>query len=212
VDGFMTRNIMQLIKNILMALFAGLFIQQQQAQSIPELGYFNAATGNGKVYLSWQLNAGATCLGMQIERSTDGMVFSEIGKIGGICGDLSKPISYSFTDEDPPPNEVVFYRLELGLGNFTDTLRLEVIDLGTNAFQIRPNPVRESTKIYFTNEGNEQHTFRLTDLSGKLLQTRSTSQSVFHLDNLPYSTGIYLFSIRSSSGRKFFSGKFMILR
>ncbi|MCB2222469.1 MAG: T9SS type A sorting domain-containing protein [Bacteroidetes bacterium] len=203
---------MQQFKLIAIALFVGVFIQHLQAQNVPVVGYFNASTVHGKVYLSWQLNAGATCLGTQIERSIDGITFSEIGKIGGICGDLSKPVSYSFTDEDPPLNEVVFYRLELGLGNFTDTLRLEVIDLGSNAYQIRPNPVRESTTIYFSNESQENYTLRLMDLSGKLLHRRSTNQSRFVLNYIPFPTGMYLFAIQSEDSQTSFNGKLMIVR
>lgn len=200
------------LRLLIIITFATFSAAGSLAQNVPEVGYFNASAADGKVYLSWQLKAGATCLGTKIQRSGDGQSFTEIGKIEGVCGDLTKPESYSFIDENPPLNQQIYYRLELGFANFTDTIYLEVIDLAEDAYQVRPNPAIENTKIYFTNGSKEQHTLMLTDLSGKLLHTRSTNQSVFELTHLPYSPGIYLFTIRSEDGRKTFSGKLVIAR
>ena len=99
--------------------------QPAPAQDVPDIGYFNVSSGGGKVYLAWQLKAGGTCFGIQVHRSADGLNFEEIGGIEGVCGDLTNPESHSFTDDDPPVNQRVYYRLELGLGNFTEALEME---------------------------------------------------------------------------------------
>lgn len=181
------------------------------SQEVPTLSYFNITAGSKQVFLSWQLNAGATCLGMEIQRSEDGKSFEQVGKIGGICGDITKPISYSFIDETPPLNTTLYYRLELGQGAFTDTVKTELIDLNGFAIQIRPNPVKNNAKIYFSNESRMEHTLNLYDLTGRNLGSISSSESLFELENLSYPTGIYMYIIRSKDGTKNYSGKMMIV-
>ncbi len=180
------------------------------AQQVPTLGYFNISGAGKSVYLSWQLNAGATCLGMGVQRSSDGQTFEQVGKIGGICGDLTKPISYNFVDENPPVNTRLYYRIELGQGAFSDTVKIELIDLGESVVQVRPNPVRDYTKVYFKNDSRTMHTLTLSDLNGRRLGSVSTDQNFVEL-HLSYPPGLYIFSIRSSDGAQNYSGKLMVV-
>lgn len=196
-------------KILLLFLFTGtVFVN---AQETPTLTYFNITSGNKQVFLSWQLNAGATCLGMNIERSTDGEFFQQVGKIGGICGDLSKPISYNFIDDSPPLNQPLYYRIELGQGAWSDTVKTKLTDLDGMAVQIRPNPVKDHAKIYFTNESRMEHTLNLYDLAGRNLGNISSNEPLFELENLSYPTGIYMYIIRSKDGTRNYSGKMMIV-
>ncbi len=182
------------------------------AQEIPEIGYFNLAAGGGKVYLSWQMEPGATCFGTQVHRSDDGESFVEIGGIEGVCGDLTKPVSYSFVDEAPPVNKRLYYKLELGTNNFTEVRFVDIIDLGDDPVQVRPNPVASQSRIYFSNGSKDIHTLTLTAISGQTVMQASTRADHFFLNAAGLAPGTYLFTIRSMETQQVLTGKVLIVR
>lgn len=182
------------------------------AQDVPEINYFNLSVNEGKVYLAWQLKAGATCFGIRVDRSTDQINFEDIGGFGGICGDLTKPESYSLIDEDPPQNQRVYYRLELGTGYYTEMRYIDVINLGGKVYQVRPNPVTSESKIWFTNTAKEEHTLTVTNLMGQPVYQQRTREESFTIHSVYFRVGLYPFIIESSGGSRIASGKFVVLR
>ncbi len=198
---------------LLMFLFVlpGLVLHHASAQDVPEIGYFNLSAGGGKVYLAWQLNAGATCYGIQVHRSVDELTFEKIGGIEGVCGDLNQAQAYSFIDENPPLNRRIYYRLELGTGNFTESRYVEVIDLGGDAVQIRPNPVTTRSWIHFSNPLKENHTLLVSDLQGKVIYRQSSSEDRFIINSSYFAKGLYLFQVTADEGSQQLSGKFLVI-
>lgn len=187
-----------------------LMIQPLSGQ-VPEVGYINISSGGGKVYLSWQLLPGATCLGIQVHRASDDLIFEEIGKIEGVCGDLNQPQSYSFIDDDPPLNQRSFYRLELGTGNFTDTLFVYLTDFDGNTYQVRPHPVTSGSQLHFSNERQEDHRLIISDISGKMVYSQHTRNDHFTINAAYFSPGLYLFSITPNAPGNAITGKLLIL-
>ncbi len=102
----------------IITLMLGLLLQaitaHVYAQHNPIPGNFSLFENNGKVYLNWSIVSGSTCNGIQIYRSTDSVMFTQVGNIPGICGSSSSAISYNFIDDNPVKNKVNYYRLELG--------------------------------------------------------------------------------------------------
>ena len=84
------------------------------AQQNSILGSFYLFESNAKIYLNWSIVSGSTCNGIKIFRSIDSLNFYEIGKIEGICGNISAEQFYNFIDENPVKNKINFYKLELG--------------------------------------------------------------------------------------------------
>lgn len=189
-----------------------IFITQFSLGQVPDIGYINVTAGNGKVYLAWQLLAGATCQGITIHRSSDGKDFSGIGHIEGVCGDLTKPESYNFIDEDPPLNQRVYYRLELGSGNYSETVYADLTDLGGNSFQVRPNPVTTTSMLYFENDSKDNHQLIISDIGGKIVYQQSTRNDHFIIRAANFSSGVFVFSIFPDDGTEPLSGKIVILR
>ena len=185
--------------------------QPASAQDGPEIGYFNLSSGGGKVYLAWQLKAGGTCFGIQVHRSADGLNFEKIGGIEGVCGDLNNPESYSFTDDDPPLNQRVYYRLELGLGNFTEIRYVDVTDLLGELFQVRPHPVTTTSSIHFLNPQKENHTLIISDLQGRTIYRQTSREDHFTIQSSYFAKGLYLFYIASPYAANTLKGKLMIL-
>jgi hypothetical protein len=196
---------------LLIMMIIGLLARPASGQELPEIGYFNLSAGGGKVYLAWQLKAGYTCLGIRVHRSDDGFSFTEIGGIPGVCGDLTRPESYTFIDEDPPLNQRVYYRLELGFGNFTEARFVDVIDLGGGNYQLRPNPVTTSSQLFFENATSEDHLLTISDLNGKMVHQQTTRNDRFILRAIAFARGLYIFSITSSGKTTPVTGKILIL-
>ena len=180
------------------------------SQHNPILANFSVFENNGKVFLNWQIVAGSTCNGIQIYRSSDSTNFIQIGDIAGICGSSSSAVSYSFTDENPQPNKINCYRLELGGNGSSEILSVEIIDIVSGGYQIRPNPVTEQAKIYFSNDSHLPMNFTLTDINGNLaMRKENITDDFFIFNRQGLSSGLYLFTIDYNNTVKV-SGKIII--
>ena len=176
------------------------------------LGNFDVSQTKGKVFLNWQINAGSTCNGILILRSTDNINFIQIGEIKGICGSVSVPVNYSFTDENPVKNSFNNYRLELGNSGKSEILSLEYIDINNGGFQIRPNPVNTEAKIYFDNNKREQHYFFLYNLLGVQIANLYSKDDFFDFNANNFPAGIYFFTISDSKTVFKTTGRLIIRR
>jgi hypothetical protein len=190
-----------------------LFVSQFAfAQHNPVLDNFLIVENNGTVFLHWIIKSGSTCNGIQIFRSTDGKQFTEIGSIAGICGGNSSPTPYDFTDNNPVKNSTNYYRLELGGNGTSEVLSLEIIDIATGGYQIRPNPVSTNAKIYFDNNKKAEHQFVLYNISGKIVTSITTKEDFFDLNASNLFSGLYFFSISNDNYTEKVKGKIIIQR
>ncbi|MCA1764067.1 MAG: T9SS type A sorting domain-containing protein [Cryomorphaceae bacterium] len=173
---------------------------------------FSATEVQGKVYLDWTMNLGQTCNGIDITRSTDGLNFSPIGNIAGICGSSFESVSYFFVDESPVPNQVNYYRLTLGNLGPSQTLSVEVIDLEGAGYQVRPNPIVDNARVYFDNDRSAEHRFTLFSENGKSLLTGNTRRDFFEINATGLAEGIYIFRIETADGSEKASGRVVVAR
>lgn len=180
------------------------------AQLSPIVGKFNAFENNGKIYLNWKIIAGSTCNGIQIFRSVDSVNFTEIGSIPGVCGSTSFEQPYDFTDCNPVKNKINYYRLGLGGSGLSEILPIEIIHLEAGNFQIRPNPIIGSGKIYFSNERKELHQLLLFNQSGVLLLSLKTALENFDLDASGFYAGVYTFVITDAQNSVVAKGKLVV--
>lgn len=175
------------------------------------LSFFSGSEINGTVYLSWQIVAGSTCNGIQIYRSTDNVSFVEIGDIPGICGDLTSPQDYDFTDFSPIKNSINYYRLELGNNGFSQVLSIEVIDIAKNGFQVRPNPANGPSKILFENYNSELHNLTIYNTLSELVFSTSGKEDFFEFDASTFHSGTYYFTIAIEGSNVKLQGKVMVI-
>lgn len=174
------------------------------------LDYFTASETNEQVLLKWSISTGETCNGINITRSTDTIGFQIIGEIAGVCGDADVHVPYSFLDESPLKNQVTYYRLELGISDFSEVIAIEVIEKNETGFQIRPHPMKNTGRIYFDNPQNDEWEFSLYQLSGQLLESRTTQGQFIEVNTAKYSSGLYVFSFKSMENDELINGKLMI--
>lgn len=197
-------------KNILFFFGFMLSVLSSTAQNQAVVDVFSATESNGVVYLNWRILAGGTCNGTNVLRSTDSLNYIEIGRIFGVCGDLSEPVSYSFIDEAPISNQRNYYRLELGPANFSETIYTDIIDLNEQAYQVRPNPIKTKAKIYFGNSNKQIQTLNIYNINGQKLTTATSRDDYFEVDVQTVENGMYIFSIVPEDGQSIIKGKMMV--
>jgi hypothetical protein len=100
---------------------------------VERLSAIQVGTG---VQLNWYIAQGNLCNGQHIERSEDGLFFTDIGFIDGVCGSLSEAVKYNFIDSMPPANTSLHYRIDLGPFGHSEGVELFVIDASERPFQL----------------------------------------------------------------------------
>ena len=154
------------------------------------LSYFSGQQINDYVHLVFTTKAGVTCLGTEIERSADSILFTSIGEIPGICGGSESELTYTFDDESPLENVKNFYRIKLGTLGFSGVIGIQFVDFG-EGIVITPNPATGSTNVFFSNSQNQLFEFFLFNVQGKEHRSYSTNESTLQIDLLNLSSGIY---------------------
>lgn len=198
------------LKQLLLVLSL-VFAFKSYSQDPPVLQKFTVESINGKAYLNWTIEAGGTCNGIGILRSSDTSNFSQIGVLEGICGSLSFPTNYTFTDESPLENKVNYYKLDLGGNGFSQIVGVEVIIIGEENFVLFSNPVIERSTLHFKNETNQLAELKVYDQEGGVCLMKSTSTDKFIIDRIEFSKkGVYLFTISITENEKALVGKLII--
>lgn len=181
------------------------------SQDPPVLQKFTVEGINGKAYLNWTIEAGGTCNGIGILRSSDTTNFSQIGLLEGVCGSLSFPTNYTFTDESPIENKVNYYKLDLGGNGFSQIVGVEVILIGEEKYLLFSNPIVEKSTLYFKNETNQLAELNVIDSGGGICLVKSTTTDQFDLNRSEFAEkGVYLFTISVSGKEILVSGKLVV--
>jgi hypothetical protein len=89
---------------------------------------------------------------------------------------------------------------------------VDVIDLGGDPVQVRPNPVTSQSWIYFSNDSKDNQTLTLTGINGQAVLQASTREDHFILDAGDFAAGTYLFIIRSAETQQVLTGKVLIIK
>jgi hypothetical protein len=175
------------------------------------LDEFSIDVTQGQVLLAWTIKSGSLCNGIQIYRSIDSLNFSEIKNIDGICGDLSSPVYYTYTDQNPIQNETNYYKLALGGEGESDILGIEVLFVPANSYLLRPNPISGTADLYFENANNENIELKIYDDLGSVIHKKSTNTNRFILDSSMISTGLYYFTIINQASNRVINGRALFL-
>lgn len=176
------------------------------------LDRFAASEIKGKVLLDWIITSGSTCQGISILRSTDSINFFQIGNIGGVCGNISTPQAYNFIDDNPIKNKINYYRLELGGIGLSKIIAVEIIDLQSGGFQIRPNPITDEARIYFSNNTRHNTELNVYRLNGSKVLNMQTTFEYFSIASGSLQTGIYIFTISTAGNLPFVNSKLIVLQ
>jgi len=171
---------------------------------------FSAEEFNNKVVLSWTIKSGNTCNGIRIFRSSDSLIYSEIGDIQGVCGNLGYSVDYNFTDNQPVKNSLNYYRLDLGGIELTHSISIEVIDVGKQNYFLKTNPIFDQSALYFNNSTNKSAQLLIYSTNGILVKTIVTQDELFMIDAIDFPNGLYFFQLSLENNELPITGKFQV--
>ena len=86
-------------------------------------------------------------------------------------------------------------------------ISIQIIDKNKEGYQVIPQPIRNSGKIYFNNQDYEKAVLRVFKLNGQQLYEETSQVDYFKLHISNYPQGLYLFSIQTKN--QTIKGKFI---
>ena len=164
---------------------------------------FNGAYSNGFIQLRWTTFTEINIDHFEVERSTDGTNFRQIGRIEAL-GNNSGNISYTFSDLMAEKGSN-FYRLVMidNEGNYTysKAITVSVESKGISVMVVYPNPFSKRVVVKINSEKNsEQITIRIINNDGVVLRTQladvmrgENNITVKQVDELP--GGVYFLEV-----------------
>jgi chitinase len=130
---------------------------------------------NSTCEVSWYMEGGANKQTFFVERSVDGVHFSDVGQVN--VGTISQnKIYYRFDDhlDDPINSPLVFYRIRcVDLDNriiLSNIIRVTLADLMQSKIQIFPNPFVSKMVVHFFYKESTEVNIQFIDITGRLLR------------------------------------------
>lgn len=174
------------------------------------LSRFSATTTSTGVLLSWTLDAGSLCNGISVYRGTDSIAIAEIHHIPGVCGDLSKAVTYTFQDSLPPESATYFYRLELGPRNFSQALSVSFNALPNNSARWQPHPLVFPAKLVYRSTKEGISMLQLLNLYGQPIWESSSENGEFELQRGQVEKGTYIWKLYLPDNSGLLTGKLIV--
>ncbi len=160
---------------------------------------FSAKPDNSSVQLNWQTTKEVNTDYFNIQHSSDGAKFSNIGKLSAIDNGTS---SYSFTDQYPI-NETNYYCLESidkdGTHSFSKVVSVR-LSINNYQLSIAPNPARDYTIIHLPNMVDAT-TLSVYDITGRrVIEQPCADKAEMQLNVQSLTNGTYIVILRTALG------------
>ncbi|MEO7306060.1 MAG: endonuclease [Ferruginibacter sp.] len=171
---------------------------------------FTAQKNNESVLLKWYATFETNFKKYEIERSINGSGFYKIGEVEG-----RNLANYSFTDNDLPNTNTVYYRLKMididGQFSNSKTVALRISNNFSNAL-IYPNPAKEKLTVKLQQALTANSQLVISDLSGRTVsrQQVAAGQKIIALELSRFAAGRYF--IRISNNSELINQSFVIIK
>lgn len=204
-DGF-AYDILEHNKRLFLAKGDGLYIKDIVTGPVPvQFTSFNAACNNNKVVLSWKTAQEFNNDHFEIQRSTGGNVWTNIGRIES-AGNSSSERTYTFTNNTIAPANN-FYRIAQfdrdEQVRYSNTVALSCNKTGT--FAIWPNPVQNNAFVNIFSSNATKVEMKVFDSKGALIQEQSTNinagNNQVKIDMRPVANGVYILRFNWNDGK-----------
>ncbi len=175
---------------------------------------FKVISNATEVTLSWKTATEINSSHFDIERSSDGKIWSSQGTVKA-AGNIGVDQSYSFSDESPNSG-ANHYRLKIvdNDGKF-EYSAIRSVNFTSSALNVvaGPNPAYSFLNISVSAPGNEPYRLRLINRSGQVVfdQKYAMSGNRVQLNVSNYADGTYFLEVTNNSGVRQIS-KVMIVR
>jgi hypothetical protein len=169
---------------------------------------FSGECLSNQIRLNWETATETNNDYFSIERSMDGVNWSEIGKINGE-GNSSTSSKY-FLDDENQYNEISYYRLKQhdysGVMRTFSPISVQNCYFGNEVLSIFPNPAKNVINIHFRGNSEQVTNTRILDLFGRQTYQSSSYKSAINIEN--FQDGIYFLQLMLKSGN--LTSKFLI--
>ncbi|HEX8675886.1 MAG TPA: ELWxxDGT repeat protein, partial [Segetibacter sp.] len=162
------------------------------------------------VKLDWSTTNEINSSHFAIERSADGIHFSNIDKVNA-AGNSGLQRRYGYVDPQPSHlnNPILYYRLKMvdkdGSYKYSSVLAVRFKE-SSFRFTFSPNPVQNQLSVVVAAGGSKSIALRITDASGKQVyqQTLSSSQSIAqqNINVAGWQKGIYVIQLITNNSTK----------
>jgi hypothetical protein len=179
-----------------------------QSEEHPFIKSFDLTVLDGRIHLAWTMAAGSTCDGSDVERSSDGVNWSAIHRIEGICGDPLLDVPYTFMDAEVPEFSTVHYRIRLGFAGYSSVRTAVFKQLIDSDLRFYPSPMRDTATLLLNVPGSARVDLLIFDMNGRVVLEEQGLLGREHTIHLPYAApGSYAF-VATADGRRF-QGRFV---
>lgn len=184
----------------LLAICLLLSVDILASEKHPLLDSFTVVQINNTAQINFAMKGGASCVGVQLERAGEDLVFQQVDEISGVCGGSEFVEHYSMSDSAPIEGERSLYRLVMGSQGVSTAEEFIFVVL-QDGLAIFPNPAKESTTVKFSNPNGAEARVMITGMLGQAVfeETIATSQIRIPLNGIQ--SGIYFVEIQMNSMR-----------
>ncbi len=158
-----------------------------------DLLLFDAMPENGMVMLNWVTTNEKNNLYFEIERSSDGIIFSSIGKVNG-NGTSTDIFNYTYYDKNSLEG-VVYYKLkQVDINGKSVDSKIVTVNLNNQTFiKIAPNPFSE--EVVINTFENKIVAVKVFDMTGKMVLYREAIDTGLVPLGQNLQPGTYVFEI-----------------
>ncbi|HYK54877.1 MAG TPA: T9SS type A sorting domain-containing protein, partial [Flavisolibacter sp.] len=161
--------------------------------------YVNAKEKNNVAVIEWATAQEINNDYFLVQRSTDGMHYSDIAKIKAY-GNSNTSRNYAYTDGSV--SGVIYYRIQqVDIdGKKSDSKVVKVTVAGHDKVQLLQNPVHDNLRLKCT---EEQIGGRLiiTDASGRVVNKTTITSNLLTINTSNLINGVYYLSVQDKNGR-----------
>lgn len=175
-----------------------------------KLGAFSAIKQGNNALVSWTTLSEINTDHFEIERSLDGINFSQVG-VKSASGNSTSDMSYVFSDPITTSAKIIYYRLKTvdidGKFSMSKTVALRIEGVVVKSFNVYPNPFTDNLKVQVNADKESVATIRITNLNGQIAVSRNVTLQpgenviVLSQELATLSAGMHLMEISTTDGK-----------
>ena len=200
----MTDTTLNMVKKFcglfLLAIYMLLSGDARASEKHPLLDSFTVVQINNTAQINFAMKGGASCIGVQLERAGEDLVFQQVDEISGVCGGSEFVEHYSMNDSSPIEGERSLYRLVLGSQGVSTAEEFIFVVL-QEGLAIFPNPAQASTTVKFSNPNGAEANVVVIGVQGQVVFEEIISTSQIRIPLTGTQSGIYFVEIQLNGMR-----------
>jgi len=166
----------------------------------PILDSFTLRRNGNEINTNFGIIGGASCVGVELQRSIDSVNFEVVAFISGICGGTDQTEFYSIGDVDPVPNVINLYRLNLGSEGKSGVVGIFFLPL-QSGIAVYPNPAKDFINILIDNPLRKTYFLSITNTSAQVIfESAALNNDEVKIQTFHFNKGIHVVNVQFEDG------------